>query len=692
MRIYFVYGIIFVVGVLIAWKVFTIQQYKDDFWIKKSETLSTKHFTVPAERGNIYSSDDRLLATSLPYFDVYVDFGAEGMSQELFDKNIDALSSKLASTFKDNSAETYKRKLVLARKARKRYFPIKKNVDYALMKEMQTWPLFSAGKYKGGLIPEMHQKRKNPYELLAKRTIGYTRKNAQSIGLEASYDKQLGGTDGRMLKQLLAGGVWMPIKGATSSEPKNGNDIISTIHINIQDVAEAALMEALVETSAEFGCAVVMEVKTGAIRAMANLGRTQDGGLHEISNYAIAHRAEPGSTFKLASYLALLEDGYIKTSDTINIGGGQWSFQGNIMRDDHITDGFLSVKEAFARSSNVAIARLVSRHYKGKKTAFYQKLVAFGLTEPTGIDIEGEASPILRTPKNWSGLTLPWMSTGYEIMLTPIQVLAFYNAVANDGVWMKPHLVEKIIDNGKVVENIAPQAAPKAIASENAIGNAHFLLRQVVEHPKGTARGISSSYFPLAGKTGTAKLRSIGEKGYSSSNQAMFAGFFPANEPVYSCVVMIYNPQGPARTGGSAAAPVFKAIAEKALARDLKNAPVANIKLEKKSVPTTQVKGDVQQLKSLLGNYGYEFQVGDDINYVSVKVDKSAMKIVPTSTDEAVMPDLIGMTFDDAIYLLENAGLKIRYEGIGKVYAQSIQPGAKVKKGEIVKVKMKTKA
>jgi cell division protein FtsI (penicillin-binding protein 3) len=692
LRIYFVFGIIFVAGLLVLWQAFSIQQYKDGYWEKKADALSTRQFSIPAERGNIYSTDERLLATSLPYFDVYMDLAADGMTQQLFESNIDALAGKLASTFKDKSKETWKREITKARVAKKRYYPIRRNVDYALMKEMKQWPLFKEGKYKGGLIAEMQQKRKYPYEVLANRTIGYVRENAPSIGLEASYNAYLSGTDGRVLKQKLAGDVWMPIPGAAKIDPKNGKDVISTLQINLQDAAETALMTALQESASEFGCAIVMEVQTGAIRAMANLGLLQDGSYGEIRNYAISHRAEPGSTFKLASYLMLLDAKYIKPTDTIHTGGGKWRFYDRYMRDDHIAEDFLSIKEAFARSSNIAIARLANRHFASKKQMYYKKLQEYGLTEVTGIDLEGEVPPIISKPDKWSKLSLPWMSTGYELMLTPLQILTFYNAVANNGVIMKPYLVEAVVDGGKR-ESLAPgQSSQKPFASEQAIQYAHFLLRQVVDHPKGTARGIASEYFPLAGKTGTAKLLNAEDQSYGTSNQAMFAGFFPADNPRYSCVVLIYNPQGISRTGGSVAAPAFKAIAEKALATDIGSAKIANSSGDIKVLPSTQIKGEPQQLKALLANYGYTFEVGDDIQYLGVKVDRNGIKLMPAGSKEGVMPDLIGMAFDDAIYLLENQGLRIRFEGRGKVVAQSKAPGSKVQRGETIHIKMRINA
>ena len=688
MRIYFVFGIIFVAGCLVLWKVYFIQQYKNDFWIKLSEQLNTKYFSIPAERGNIYSADDRLLATSLPYFDIYVDFMAEGMTQSLFDTNVDGLSKKLSATFGDKSAEMYKKDLVKARKAKKRYYPIRKNVGYDLMKDMQQWPLFKEGKNKGGLIAEMQHRRKNPYGHLAARTIGYTRDNAPDVGLEASYNKYLSGKDGGMMKQKIAGNVWMPIQNGSDKEPVNGRDIQTTIHINIQDVAEAALWEALDSSQADFGCAVVMEVKTGAIRAMANLGRTKSGVLAEIQNYAVTFSSQPGSTFKLASYLALLDDGFIRINDSIYIGSGNWNFYGNIMRDDHPDSKVLTASQAFARSSNVAVAQWTDKFYKKNKKALYQKYEAFGLTKKSNIDLLGEPTPSISSPDKWSGLSIPWKSTGYELMLTPLQLLTFYNAVANDGIRVEPHLVESVTYNGKLIKKNKQQTSAKSIAGKIAIQQAKAMLRHVVEDPHGTAHSIRSEFVPLAGKTGTAKLYIDGS--FSNANQAMFAGYFPADRPVYSCIVMIYHPKGIYRTGGSIAAPVFRAIADRAISSDPHCAVLLNNKVASKKSLEISLKGETQQIKALLSKYGYQFKVGDHISFMNIDVNKGYLTIKPQEADESVIPNLKGLAFDDAVYLLENAGLKIKYNGIGKVTEQSVQPGSKAKRGDIIQLKLST--
>jgi cell division protein FtsI (penicillin-binding protein 3) len=688
LRIYFVYALILMSAVAVLAKIYYIQNYKDDFWIKKSLQLSTKLFVLHGERGNIYTHDENLIATSIPFFDLYVDFASTGMTREVFDTNVDSLAIYMANNFKQNSAQQYKNILVQAKKAKKRYYLIKRNVDYSTLKEIKQWPLFREGKYKGGLIVEMRQSRKYPYTLLALRTIGEHRLNSQSVGIESSYNKYLSGSEGQILKQKIAGDVWMPIENESTIAPKNGDDIVTTIDINLQDAAETALKKALDSSNADFGCAVVMEVETGAIRAIANLGRMKDGQLWEIDNYAISHKSEPGSTFKAASYLMLLDKGYININDTISNGGGKWNFYGRIMSDEHIYESNLSIRDAFARSSNIAVAKLIDKNYKNQKNEFYRTLQKYGLTEVSGIDLNGETKPNVSPPKYWSSLSLPWRATGYEQTFSPIQILTFYNTIANNGFRAQPYLVEKITRNGKTIHQFLPKIGKEPIAKQSAIDQVKELLKGVIENPKGTGRSIKSEYFELAGKSGTAKL--LGDnKSYGDANQAMFAGFFPVKKPRYSCIVLIYNPKGAHRTGGGVSGPVFKEIAEKALSTDLHLSPDYKKTIQELPISLAEVKGETHQIKNIISKYGYKTDLKDEVQYIDVEMRKSGIKLETTATKENIVPNLIGLNFDDVLYLLENMGLKITYSGLGKVTNQSIPAGTKISKGSQILITMK---
>jgi cell division protein FtsI (penicillin-binding protein 3) len=688
LRIYFVYALILMSAVAVLVKIYYIQNYKDDFWIKKSLELSTKMFVLHGERGNIYTHDENLIATSIPFFDLYVDFASTGMTREVFDTNVDSLAIYMANNFKQNSAQQYKNILVQAKKAKKRYYLIKRNVDYSTLKEIKQWPLFREGKYKGGLIVEMKQSRKYPYTLLALRTIGEHRLNSQSIGIESSYNKYLSGSEGQILKQKIAGDLWMPIENESTIAPKNGDDIVTTIDINLQDAAETALKKALDSSNADFGCAVVMEVETGAIRAIANLGRMKDGQLWEIDNYAISHRSEPGSTFKAASYLMLLDKGYIHLDDSISNGGGRWNFYGRIMSDEHIYESNLSIRDAFARSSNIAVARLIDKNYRNQKNEFYRTLQRYGLTEISGIDLNGESKPRVSPPKTWSNLSLPWRATGYEQTFSPIQILTFYNTIANNGYRAQPYLVEKITRNGKTIHQFLPHIGKEPIAKQSAIDQVKELLKGVIENPRGTGRSIKSEYFELAGKSGTAKLLED-NKSYGSANQAMFAGFFPVKKPRYSCIVLIYNPKGAHRTGGGVSGPVFKEIAEKALSIDLHLSPDYKKTIQELPISLAEVKGETHQVKNIISKYGYKTDLKDEVQYIDVEMRKSGIKLETTATKENIVPNLIGLNFDDVLYLLENMGLKITYSGLGKVTNQSIPAGTKISKGSQILITMK---
>lgn len=681
-RIYLFYAITVVGAGLILYKAYSIQTYKDGFWVEKAKENNVRESKIAGERGNIFTFDGNLLATSTPYFDLYVDLGSEAMTHEVFRNNIDSLAFYMAQKFKRKSKDQYRKDLEKGRQNKSRYYPIQNRVDYASLKEIQQWPLFREGKYKGGLIIEPRPSRKNPYSSLAKRTIGEFRENAPLVGVEAAYNNFLAGKEGSILEQRVTGNTWMPIRGETSVQPEDGNDIITTIDINIQDVTHTALLSALDSSDAEFGCAIVMDVKTGAIRSISNLGKVKRGSKNyeEINNYAVTYSSEPGSTFKLVSYLMLLDQKGLKISDTIGVNQGRWRFYSRTMIDEHMHDKTLTIQEAFARSSNIAIARLIDKNYQNNKNSFYKNLEKYGLTTVSGIDLKGENNPYVPKPASWSKLSLPWKATGYEQKFTPLQILTFYNTVANRGYKAKPYLVETVVRNGKIIEEFKPQISKSPIASPTAIEEATKLLQAVIEHPRGTGRSIQSEHFELAGKTGTSKIPYDNKPGYSNENQATFAGFFPVDNPKYSCIVMIYKPKGLKRTGGSIAAPVFKEIAEKILAREMQIAP--NYENDNTQVQyLAKISGENKEVKSILEKHGHTVNVADNIHYLSAEVRNSGIKLLPTKSTGLEIPNLVGMNLDDAIYILENLGLKVLHQGVGKVTQQSIAPGSKIQAG-----------
>ena len=676
-------------GFAIIGKGLHTQTVDNGYWKSLADSLTTKYKTIYPERGNIYSSDDRLLATSLPMFDIRVDFGSDAMSDDLFYSNLDSLAWMMAKKFGENNQGEWRRTLIKAREKKQRYFLLKKKTDYAMVQEVKKWPLFREGKYKGGLLIETIPMRKNPYGSLAERTIGYVRSNAQSLGLESQYNSFLAGKEGHKLERKIAGGTYVPLSSENAIEPENGKDIVTTIDVNLQDVTQNALWKAMNVHNADYGTCVVMEVKTGAIKAIANLGKTKSGGFKENFNYAVATSTEPGSTFKLASYLALLDDGYVDLTDSVNIGYGRAVVCGHAIVDDgEVFPQFRTVINAFAKSSNVAVAKLTKKYYGDRKEDFYKKLVQFGLTEPTQIEIKGEPYPTMSKPASWSCMSVPWKAHGYELKLTPLQLLAFYNSVANNGKKMKPYLVEKIMDNGKVIQQHQPEVLLEKIAGDDALQKAKKMLIAVVD--TGTAKKIRSPYYTIAGKTGTAEINEPG-RGYTGKNQASFCGFFPAEDPKYSCIVVIVGPSGVLTHGGDVAAPVFKEIADKIMSADATMHKKANIYALKDSLGKMPavVKGEYRQMKTLADVFRIKLPDLEDADYVQTKWDAKNATLSMVNIQDGLVPDVTGLCIDDALFLLENAGLKVSFNGYGKVATQSLKPGTKIIKNAQIIVALK---
>lgn len=680
-----------VMGVLIIGKGYKIQTENNGYWAAIADSLSTDLVSISAERGNIYSADGGLLATSLPYFELRMDLASTAMTDQIFDDNVDGLAKKMAEKFGDKSHTDYKRALVRARAQGNRYYLVKRQVDYTELSEIKDWPLFNKGKYKGGLIVITKQTRKLPYGHLASRTIGYVRDNAQSIGLEAEYDEYLSGKEGRRLMQKIAGGTWVPLTDENAVDPQNGKDVYTTIDINLQDVAETALLKSLTDNNAKHGCVVVMEVKTGAIKAIANLGLRSDGTYGEIYNYAIGKRTEPGSTFKAAAMLAMLEDGLVSPDDTVNVNHGSAVFYNQRMYD---AGGWTKYEElpawkVFATSSNVGMAKLANNSYKNNKQKFYDKLKQYNLTEKTGIPIEGEATPNIKDPmkEEWSRTSIPWMATGYEVELTPLQTLSFYNAIANGGKMVKPHLVEKVVDHGKDVKVFKTDVLERKISTDKAIEQLTEMMIKVVE--EGTAKNIKSDYYQIAGKTGTAKIQSA-EHGYMNKYRASFAGFFPADAPKYSCVVFIEEPRAGLSHGGSVAAPVFKEIADKVMSVDMEmQQPFNNGDQPQVYLTANNFTTSVTAYKQLAKEFGWEVQQFEDANYLKTSIsDEGEVVCAPVAVEDNVVPDVKGMSLDEALFILENAGLKVSFSGRGKVIEQSLSKGDKIIKNSTIQIQL----
>ncbi|HZF99776.1 MAG TPA: penicillin-binding transpeptidase domain-containing protein, partial [Chitinophagales bacterium] len=439
-RITIAYICVMLFGVAILWRVFQLQNVEGDYWRAMSDSLTTKYFTVEAERGNIYSTDGRLMATSLPVFEVRMDLRAEGLTDERFYKNVKQLGASLAQLFGDKSAAEYTNGLINARKNRSRYHLIRNNVSYTQMLKLKKFPLFELGQHKGGVIIIQKNKRLYPYEVLAKRTIGYVRENnVQPVGLEGQFNQHLTGEPGKRLMQKVSGGNWIPLNDDNEIESRNGRDVYTTIDISLQDIAENALEKTLIKNNANHGCAIVMEVATGKIRALANLGKMENGKYGETFNYAVGEALEPGSTFKLASMLALIEDGYVTPDDIVDVEYGRKQFFTQIMKDSEAHNKTkVTIKECFAISSNVGISKLVAQCYAKNPEGYLEHLRKMQLDQKTGIEVPGESKPYIKNTKDkhWSRVSLPWMSVGYETNISPLRMLTVYAAVANNGTMM----------------------------------------------------------------------------------------------------------------------------------------------------------------------------------------------------------------------------------------------------------------
>lgn len=687
-RIYFLFLMVFIVALAIVMRIGQIQFIQGDMWKEKSKEQSTKYFDVAAIRGNVYSDNRSLLATSVPIYDIYWD--SKVVDKKLFLSKVDSLALAYNKLFPAESAKFFKSKIIRAFDSKNRYFKVRRRVSYSEMKAISKMPIFREGKYKGGLITEKTDYRKRPYKTLAKRTIGNynSQQNAYVVGLEGAYDKYLKGEDGIRIKQKTAGG-WRPLYlfDETIKEPINGMDIITTIDIDLQDVAESSLYRELMKNKADWGCAILMEVKTGKIKAIANLkADTSTNTYYEGFNYAIGYATEPGSTFKLASMMAALEDKKVNSDDIISTGDGAFTYYGKTIHDSH-KEGFgdITVSQVLEKSSNIGIFKIVLNGYESEPQKFINNIYALGLNQKLGLEIKGEAKPYIKSPtdESWSKLSLPWMSIGYELKLTPLQILTFYNAVANDGKKVKPIFVSELSKTGKTQKTFEPVVINPQISSIETIRKVQKMLRGVVS--EGTAQMLKYSPYPIAGKTGTAQIYN---KSYNKRNyQASFVGYFPADKPKYSCIVVINNPNRGLYYASSVAVPVFKDISDKIYATDLD----IQIHREEDTVyqaPDSKVgqSADIERIYKALG-----FDIiskPQDASYEYGVSSSDSVALFKRILQYGLMPNVKYMTAKDAIFLLEEMGLRVDIKGVGKVVEQSVMPGQRVVKGNLIKLKL----
>lgn len=693
-RIGLAYLMLILLGIGIISQVFYIQNVKGSYYRSLADSITTKYATVAAERGNIYSTDGRLLATSLPSFELRMDMKADGLTKDVFRKNIDSLSLCMASFFKDKSSFDYKKIFVAARSRGERYFLVKKDVSYPDLQTIKKFPILRFGQFKGGFIVIQHNKRQYPFRELANRTIGYMRDaTVQPVGLEGKFNSQLKGIPGKRLMQKVSGGEFLPINDKNEIDPQNGKDIITTLDVNLQDVAEDALMKSLIENKADHGCCVVMDVKTGAIRAMANLGKQDNGSYAEDYNYAVGESHEPGSTFKLASIIALLEDGYVNLDDTVDLELGIHSYwNGNYRQVMHDAERHslhrVNIISAFAHSSNVGISKLVDEFYHNNPEKYLQHLHSLRLDQMLNIEIPGERQPLIKkiSDKTFTRFSLPWMSVGYEVKMSPLQILTLYNAVANNGKMMKPYLVEAIDEYGQPQQQFHPVVLEQKICSEQTLNALRTLLVSVVD--SGTGRSLRNPNYLIAGKTGTAQIADETRKYADKIYQSSFVGYFPADHPLYSCIVVVNAPSNGIYYGAAVAGPVFKELADKVFSSDLGLHQSIEAHLND-SLSLPKIKsGSKSDLAAVCRNLGIQHQSNSESDWVNVTA--TGDQIVLTDKKEleetGIVPDVKGMGLRNAIYLLESSGLKVNARGAGSVTSQSIQPETKFEKGQVITI------
>lgn len=690
-RVYLCFLGMVLLGIVVVARAFYIQQAEGKYWTNLGDSMHLRYLPIDAERGTIYSEDGNMLSTSVPVFDIYIDFAAEGLREkngERFTKNIDSLSICLANLFRDKTAAAYKKELQLGYRNKERYHSLRKKVSFSDYQQFRDFPLVKLGKNKSGFIVETKDKRINPYVLLANRTIGLSRNNASNVGLEQSYDSLLKGKTGQQLVRYVAG-TYLPVDGG-EVEPENGKDIISTLDTYIQDVTESALLNMLVRNNSLHGTAIVMETATGKIKAIANLGKQRDSVYTEDLNYGIGKATEPGSVFKLATLMSLLEDKYVDINSIVDCEGGQKRFYGLPIRDSHLGDGAITVKDAFAKSSNVAFAKLADQYYHEQPAKFLEHLHRFRLDQMTGVDITASSGrPLIKKPtsRSWSKTTIPFMAHGYEELVTPLHMLMLYNAVANDGRMMKPYLVSAIREYGVEVRKIEPQVLVEKICSDQTLKQVKECMLEVVNNPHGTARKLKDSSYQIAGKTGTA-VTALNNKGYNKGNkiyQASFIGYFPAEQPRYTIAVVIQNSRESRMVyGADVSGAVFKEISDRIYGSYLSTRKfTANPKADSTAYYYHGAKDEFVSVLNYLNMPFMDSASNGYWRYAQVQNNKGLLKL-KNETAAATIPDATGMGLKDAVYLLENAGLKVTATGRGKVISQSLLPGMPLNKSQTI--------
>ena len=683
---------LFIFGLVIIGKLIHIQIFQGKHWRQRAKEITLALRPIPPTRGSIYAQDGNLLATSLPFYELAIDPCV--INEKSFSKQISALSHQLNSFYGDLPAQTYQTLITQARAKGKRYLLLNnKHVTYKEKQQISQWPIFRDGRLHGGAIFNKIEKRFKPFQELGARTIGFINKEGKGVGLELSFDTALRGIPGKALYQKLAGDNWKIITDSSTKDPIHGYDIITTIDIHLQDVAHASLLKVLQKSQANYGVVIVMEVQTGEIKAMVNLSKVGNDQYKEVYNYAIGSHGttEPGSSFKLVAMLALLEETNMQLTDTVDTGNGKHQFYGLTMRDAKTNGyGVLTIQEVLEKSSNIGLAKLVDNQFSVNPERFLAYIYKLGLHQPLGLPLKGEGMPLIKHPSqsSWSKVTLPWMSMGYELQLSPLQVLTLYNAVANGGKMIQPLLVKEIKNANTTLQTFQSRVLNEKICSDSTLSKLKTMLEGVVE--RGTASKFRHGFYQLAGKSGTSNKLVNGK--YSSATYASFVGYFPVDNPRYSCIVVVDDPQGEQfHFGGQVAAPVVKEIADRLAGKDLVSAPaVATTSTQKTTLPATNQVCLPQDW--IIISEALQIQLPASFPTAAT----TWIKVIPDGKhkryqkqnlgSDTEIPDLFGMNLNDALFILENRGITVKRQGpaSGYITSQSIMPGTTIAPGTAI--------
>lgn len=698
LRFGIIYTIICLSFLLVLYRIFVIQFIEKDKWLALASQSIKTNIVVKPIRGNIYAADGRLMASSIPTYYIYMDLRVPALhlkNGKLFKENIDSVSICLAKFLKDKSASEYKRDLTRAYRSNIGEYQIfPKRITYAQLKQLKTFPLFRLGRNKSGLITKELVRRVKPFGSLATRTIGdiyADETKGGKNGLELYFNQQLLGTPGISIRQKIANSYMETVE----VEPIDGMDINTTLDVDFQDIAEKALVDSLKSFDAGSGYVVLMEVQTGEVKAIVNMQQNEDGSYSENKNGVVSDMVEPGSTFKVASLMVALDDGIVKITDSIDTGNGVYRYANSDMRDHNYHHGGyhkISVANVIHASSNVGISKIIDKAYGHNPSKFVDMLYNMKLNEPLDLEIPGTAKPQIRHPKDkskyWSATTLPWMSIGYETQIPPIYTLAFYNAIANNGKYIRPFFVKSISKNGQIIKAFTTETIKESICKPTTLRDIHEVLLGVIEGKYGTASNMKSDYVRIAGKTGTAQI-SKGALGYKSggkTHQVSFCGYFPADNPQYSCIVVIREPRKGYPSGGKMAGSIFKNVAERVMALKSNNTPQMFASKDTTTIKPAAIKnGNFKAIATVMTEMKLQF-ITSKTDWVKINTINDKRLIEPINLTQNTVPELMGMGAKDAVFLLEKIGFNIQVSGRGKIVSQNPEAGTKIKKGSTVAI------